>query len=76
MGYGVWGIYMYMYVSTGFLSGLDTVPSPAKPGVKKKRSVPDVTCGAPFRPDCVYDLLHKIHTSLSTKVGVVSGCGL
>ena len=53
-------------------------PPASSPSVKgkRKRSATEVVCGSPFRPDGVYDLLNKIQTSLSTKVGVVSGCDL
>ena len=52
--------------------------SPVKPGPKKKRSSsrPEFLHTEPFKPDYIYQMLQKIKSNLSYKVGVVSAMTL
>jgi len=38
---------------------------------KKKGSSRDLMKGTPFQPDYVYEVLHKMHSSLTAKVGII-----
>ena len=38
---------------------------------KKKGSSRDLAKGTPFQPDYVYEVLHKMHSSLTAKVGTI-----